>query len=729
MRTKMQELMADAKAHIKDRDIFLSDALKGYLKGKAHTVHKHFGIADADVGLAYEPEGFIAFTNGVSYTINTGHSEIYKDLSRPEKLKTVCGLLFHEIGHRLFTCFTGMEIYVSYMKKGKLYPGNPKLDTAEEMDKLDKVLSFISDERQAKLLAENFMYELGNVLEDPRIEEFLLDYGEFARTLYDGLVFLRGKTYEKSKDFETLVNDSENEEYGKYRVFLSLMIQYGRYRDIKGYDEKLYAGEEFLEKFKAVQPHIDSYLEARTSVEIGDALNHILVEIWDFIEELFKDKDQDDEPEDNNPENPGDAPSSPPGPSGGPGSSPGTGKGSPKPLSEGAIKGAEKALSEIFGSLPTSKTKSELNTAGTEAPGLNLPSGDEDNGNADDKATSEGRPEYTRTDTIGKAEDDGKMRRRAGLTETSNTELDMERLLKSVACEKADEALENQLKKDLESFVSKIDFPSVHNGVSCRVNRHSIGESEKAEYARISPPLVKIAKEMARKSDFFTTDDNPLEVKNKYFGKRINPASLAKVDYRNFVTEINMEEAPTLSVAVLVDESGSMCGERSQYAKAAAIMLYEYCDLMEVPVMLYGHSTGNSYEGQVQLYAYADFDKKDPKDRYRLTKISARSSNRDGFALRFMKERLKLQDSDHKLLIIISDGEPAASGYYGTAAYMDLSEIAKECEKEDILLIAAAIGDDKEHIRAIYGDSHFLDISDLSAMPVKLTSLIKRMLK
>ena len=117
----MQELMADAKAHIKDRDIFLSDALKGYLKGKAHTVHKHFGIADADVGLAYEPEGFIAFTNGVSYTINTGHSEIYKDLSRPEKLKTVCGLLFHEIGHRLFTCFTGMEIYVSYMKKGKLY--------------------------------------------------------------------------------------------------------------------------------------------------------------------------------------------------------------------------------------------------------------------------------------------------------------------------------------------------------------------------------------------------------------------------------------------------------------------------------------------------------------------------------------------------------------------------------------------------------------------------------
>lgn len=39
--------------------------------------------------------------------------------------------------------------------------------------------------------------------------------------------------------------------------------------------------------------------------------------------------------------------------------------------------------------------------------------------------------------------------------------------------------------------------------------------------------------------------------------------------------------------------------------------------------------------------------------------------------------------------------------------------------------MAAAIGDDKSNIERIYGNA-FLDITDLSQLPVKLTAVVKR---
>lgn len=42
-----------------------------------------------------------------------------------------------------------------------------------------------------------------------------------------------------------------------------------------------------------------------------------------------------------------------------------------------------------------------------------------------------------------------------------------------------------------------------------------------------------------------------------------------------------------------------------------------------------------------------------------------------------------------------------------------------------MLFVAAAIGNDKQNIERIYGDS-FLDITDLNQLPTKLTGVVKR---
>ncbi len=105
--------------------------------------------------------------------------------------------------------------------------------------------------------------------------------------------------------------------------------------------------------------------------------------------------------------------------------------------------------------------------------------------------------------------------------------------------------------------------------------------------------------------------------------------------------------------------------------------------------------------------------------------ISARSSNRDGAALRYMAEQLVKRNEDVRILILVSDGQPADSGYYGTEAEADLRGIRQEYQRKGILFVAAAIGDDKPNIQRIYGDS-FLDITDLNKLPVALTEVVKR---
>ena len=89
-----------------------------------------------------------------------------------------------------------------------------------------------------------------------------------------------------------------------------------------------------------------------------------------------------------------------------------------------------------------------------------------------------------------------------------------------------------------------------------------------------------------------------------------------------------------------------------------------------------------------------------------------------------LSKRLMTRPELCKLLFIISDGQPAGyGGYYGTSAEADLRGIKAEYEKKGLTLFAAAIGDDKDNIKRIYGDG-FIDISNLNKLPVNLGKIL-----
>ena len=58
-------------------------------------------------------------------------------------------------------------------------------------------------------------------------------------------------------------------------------------------------------------------------------------------------------------------------------------------------------------------------------------------------------------------------------------------------------------------------------------------------------------------------------------------------------------------------------------------------------------------------------------------------------------------------------------------AKKDIQEIMRKCKHKNIEVLAAAIGDDKDQVKEIYGD-HFIDISDLSLLPKTLTKMVKK---
>ncbi len=306
---------------------------------------------------------------------------------------------------------------------------------------------------------------------------------------------------------------------------------------------------------------------------------------------------------------------------------------------------------------------------------------------------------------------------------------DIERMLEQMAVKAAEVQVENERLQELNEVAQNISYGDIHSGVNIVVHRISeVDEHLENQYHEICGPLLNISRQLQRNLVQKLKDQqHGGKQTGLVMGRRLDAHALCRNDGKVFYKNNLPNEIPRISVGLLLDESGSMsCGDRSTYARAAAIILYDFCQSLRIPIMVYGHSTG--WSSGVNLFSYAEFESVDSGDKYRLMDISARGSNRDGAALRYVAEQLCKRNEEVRLLILVSDGQPADSGYSGTAAEEDLRGIKQEYRRKGILFVAAAIGDDKQNIERIYGDS-FLDITDLNQLPVKLTAVIKRFMR
>ena len=287
------------------------------------------------------------------------------------------------------------------------------------------------------------------------------------------------------------------------------------------------------------------------------------------------------------------------------------------------------------------------------------------------------------------------------------------------------EQLEKQRAAALNASVQKMDLGALHNHVDITIHRASvITQNMREKYKRIAAPLLPLSNRLQQElSRELHKRKYPQTMPGYALGNRIDTKRLYRSDQKIFTKNVPAKKGFDMAVAVLLDESGSMGSkDRNKYAQAAAIILQDFCYRLHIPLMVYGHSTSGDL---VDLYSYVEYDVFADLDRYRLADIQARGSNRDGAALRYVSRHLLKRPERNKILILVSDGSPAHTNYWGENAEEDLRAFHSDFIRCGGLLIAAAIGDDKDAIHRIYGQS-FMDITDLSSFPLRLTQYLKR---
>lgn len=716
---KVKQLIQQKRGRITDQEFFTSRLLALHLEDMVAAQTKRYGASRrVRVRLLWQPESSdLAYTDNLYITINAGNPAITEFPTRGERYQMVLGLFAHEVGHCLYTDFLAQQSYRNALSICRWYPGKPALTRVLDVKNEREFWEYAKEDPQNLVLLGRVAHEVCNVLEDAAMENRVLE--RFPGTLGQALDFVRAWQW---REMPTVTHLKEREAQGLpvFYSLLQLFLSYGKFGELKYGAEPL--SEEHIQTVFELLPLLDDDLRAASGKARWNTVNCILIRCWEHVREYLEALKRRYEEKK---------------------ASGGTGS---------VFSQLEEELSTLVGGSTRGEGVTAPVSEETEGPSLPQPEKREmTRALAGEKLSAEGAsPGENTGDATGKQEITSEETGRMSLVETNQVseplgggvevnrdytpeisgtvEAEMERLLDTMAEKTVCQELEQDRLRELNQEAQSISYGDIHKGVAIRVNRMTEVPPEMVtQYNAIAGPLLAISKQL-QKSLLRQLRDQQRGGKQTglLMGRRLDAHALFRSDGKVFTKNALPIQPPEMAVGLLLDESGSMAScDRATYARASAIILYDFCQALHVPVMVYGHSTGSK---GVELYSYSEFDAIDREDKYRLVDISARGSNRDGAALRFVAERLSHRPEELKLLILVSDGQPADTGYYGTAAEEDLRGIQQEYRRKGILFVAAAIGDDKENMERIYGDS-FLDITDLNQLPVKLTQVVKRFLR
>lgn len=762
--------MNEKRSKITDKQFFTSRILAGHFEdlAVAQTKRYHYNRR-VRVNIYWKPKvQDAADTNNQVIRINAGNPTVTKVRGRENRYQIVCGLFAHELGHVLYTDFLCSQSYFNALVDERWYPSAPSLSTAK--DKLNEraVWDYVRADELNKKLFLKVAHDIWNVLEDGYIEHRFLN--QFPGTLGYGLEILREREW---KLMPTVTQIKEKEEEGGHIFYsiLQVMLSYAFYGEIKYGDEPL--TDERIQAVFGLITEIDQAVMVKAAKSRYDVVNTILVRLWDYIEdyleELKKHRDEMTAA--------GQSISAEELLEAGLGSLVGTSTSATgcvsRPVTDEEdseeISSGQTAGNRAKTHADAEESEEDSGSGEADKTGAEKSESEEAEGNGEDGAGDENddpsgmtageneSDEETpmppqKAGNTGKQETTENEQGRIPLTQTSSVSnpvggtvsrnedyerecderaaADIERMLDKMAERSACEQLENERLQELNETAQNISYGNIHEGVGIQVNRISSVDEELVEqYDQVAGSLLTISKQM-QKSLVKQLKESRRggKMTGLLMGRRLDTHALCRKDGKVFYKNSLPNEIPEMAVGLLLDESGSMCScDRCTYARATAIILYDFCRGLDIPVMIYGHSTGydSHYGNVVELYSYAEFESIDQDDQYRMMDISARGSNRDGAALRFVAEQLSKRPEEIKILMIVSDGQPADSGYGGTAAEEDLRGIRQEYQRKNIIFVAAAIGDDKQNIERIYGDS-FMDITDLNQLPTKLAGVVRR---
>ncbi|WP_291292879.1 AAA family ATPase [Enterococcus sp.] len=289
--------------------------------------------------------------------------------------------------------------------------------------------------------------------------------------------------------------------------------------------------------------------------------------------------------------------------------------------------------------------------------------------------------------------------------------------------------LDKELRKQANQEARQALKHSLHTREGLIVHRPKLQEDAFQKAQQLLAPLLPVVDTISKQLlELLENEAASSYGKGKYSGSRFDASRVAYGDFRTFDKKNPPHEQPSLAIALRIDESGSMVREgRMTAAQQAALAVNAFAQRLEIPLMIYGDTADLSLREKTSLYSYKEFSEPFDYVPAKLMSLQPRQNNRDGAVLRVLAEKLVQQSATTKLLLTISDGQPKAMpDYTGNKAKADIQSVIKEYERQEIIFLSAAIGQDKEVIKEIYGAERYIDISSLKEFPKQLLALISR---
>ena len=183
-----------------------------------------------------------------------------------------------------------------------------------------------------------------------------------------------------------------------------------------------------------------------------------------------------------------------------------------------------------------------------------------------------------------------------------------------------------------------------------------------------------------------------------------------------------MVKSDRMAVCVLIDESGSMYGEKIRAARDLGVLLNEaVSSIPAIDLYIYGHTYGDrcrdSYSEGRQIAELQVYREKGFAPKKALGSVEARSGNLDSYAIREAAARMrKLSSCRKNLMFVITDGAP-------NERYEQLTSTVKQLEKQGMNIVAVCIEPSYDPA-ALY--TNHVKFTDMSRLAIDLGKMIKK---
>lgn len=248
-------------------------------------------------------------------------------------------------------------------------------------------------------------------------------------------------------------------------------------------------------------------------------------------------------------------------------------------------------------------------------------------------------------------------------------------------------------------------------------------EAEKDEYQRayeaVKPYIDQVAEDLI---NLFVFKRWP-QFRKSFPGQRLRLKGAFKYeatrDYRELFERRLREERKDFVVAILVDLSGSMKGEKIEETFKGVVL---FAEALERVRLVLGNVRVAIYGFQDDVLKYKGFDEElNDKIRkemnlmksevYNEGKHNRANYNNDGYCLDKISKILEQEEGD-KFLFVLSDGLPCGDDSHHIPGYSKENEdeellavVKRISEKTDIRLLGIGLGPGTEHVEEFYPNS------------------------